>query len=46
MLAARTPSDMRMAIVGSPAYLEKRALPKTPQHLSEYTIPQNHSQRP
>lgn len=27
---------MRMAIVGSPAYLEKRALPKRPQDLTSH----------
>lgn len=34
MIAVRIAPDMRMAIVGSPAYLEKQAPPKTPQDLT------------
>ncbi|MFM0205080.1 LysR family transcriptional regulator [Paraburkholderia fungorum] len=36
MIAVRIAPDMRMAIVGSPAYLEKRALPKKPQDLTAH----------
>ena len=34
MIAVRIAPDMRMAIVGSPAYLEKQAPPKMPQDLT------------
>jgi DNA-binding transcriptional LysR family regulator len=33
MIAVRIAPDMKMSIVGSPAYLEKQPLPKTPQDL-------------
>ncbi|MEZ0600957.1 LysR family transcriptional regulator [Paraburkholderia sp. IW21] len=36
MIAVRIGPDMRMAIVGSPAYLEKRTLPKMPQDLTTH----------
>jgi DNA-binding transcriptional LysR family regulator len=36
MIAVRIGPDMRMAIVGSPAYLKKLALPKTPQDLTDH----------
>ncbi len=36
MIAVRIAPDMRMVIVGSPAYLEKRQLPKTPQDLTTH----------
>ncbi|WP_416049544.1 LysR family transcriptional regulator [Cupriavidus basilensis] len=36
MIAVRIAPDMRMAIVGSPAYLEQRPLPKTPQDLTTH----------
>lgn len=36
MIAVRIAPDMRMAIVGSPAYLEKRARPKTPRDLTTH----------
>lgn len=36
MIAVRIAPDMRMAIVGSPAYLEQRPLPKMPQDLTTH----------
>jgi DNA-binding transcriptional LysR family regulator len=36
MIAVRIAPDMKMSIVGSPAYLEKQPLPKTPQDLMAY----------
>jgi len=36
MIAVRIAPDMRMAIVGSAAYLDQRALPKTPQDLTTH----------
>ena len=36
MIAVRIGPDMRMAVVGSPAYFEKRPLPKKPQDLTEH----------
>jgi DNA-binding transcriptional LysR family regulator len=36
MIAVRIGPDMRMAVVGSPAYLEGRTEPKTPQQLVEH----------
>ncbi|TDN62059.1 LysR family transcriptional regulator [Paraburkholderia sp. BL10I2N1] len=36
MIAVRIGPDMRMAIVGSPAYLQKQALPRTPQDLMKH----------
>ncbi|GJH27020.1 LysR family transcriptional regulator [Caballeronia novacaledonica] len=37
MIAVRIGPDTRMAIVGSPSYLQKRALPKTPQDLMAHS---------
>ncbi|MGA7777184.1 MAG: LysR family transcriptional regulator [Paraburkholderia sp.] len=36
MIAVRIAPDMRMAVVGSPAYLEKHPRPKTPQDLTQH----------
>ncbi len=36
MIAVRIGPDMRMAVVGSPAYFEKRRSPKKPQDLTEH----------
>lgn len=36
MIAVRIGPDIRMAVVGSPSYFAKRALPKTPQELTEH----------
>src|SRR5262249_17813605 len=36
MIAVRISPDMRMAVVGSPAYLKKRAAPHRPQDLIEH----------
>jgi DNA-binding transcriptional LysR family regulator len=36
MIAVRVSPDMRMAVVGSPAYLKKRPLPQRPQDLIEH----------
>jgi DNA-binding transcriptional LysR family regulator len=36
MVAVRIVPDLRMAVVGSPAYFQKRPLPRTPQDLSEH----------
>ena len=36
MIAVRIGPDLRMAVVGAPAYFKKRALPKTPQELVEH----------
>jgi DNA-binding transcriptional LysR family regulator len=36
MIAVRIGPDMRMALVGAPAYFAKRRPPKTPQELSEH----------
>jgi len=36
MIAVRIAPEMRMAIVGSPSYLESRPLPKTPQDLTTH----------
>lgn len=36
MIAARIAPDMRMALIASPAYLERRPLPKTPQDLTAH----------
>jgi DNA-binding transcriptional LysR family regulator len=36
MIAVRVSPDMRMAVVGSPTYLKKRAAPQRPQDLIEH----------
>lgn len=36
MIATRIGPDMRMAVVGSPAYFANRSLPKTPRDLTEH----------
>ena len=36
MIAARMAPDMRMAVVGSPAYLARQGRPRTPQDLTEH----------
>ena len=36
MIAVRIGPDMRMALVGAPAYFAKRRAPKTPQELAEH----------
>ena len=36
MVAVRIGPDLRMAVVGSPAYFAERAIPKVPQDLSEH----------
>jgi DNA-binding transcriptional LysR family regulator len=36
MIAVRMAPDMRMAVVGSPAYLARQRRPKTPQDLTEH----------
>ncbi|GLK85613.1 LysR family transcriptional regulator [Ancylobacter defluvii] len=36
MIAVRIGPDMRMAVVGSPAYLERHGIPKTPQDLASH----------
>lgn len=36
MIAVRIGPDMRMAVVGSPAYFERYSLPETPQDLMEH----------
>ncbi len=36
MVAARIGPDLRMAVVGSPAYFKKHSKPKTPQELAEH----------
>jgi len=36
MIAVRMTPDMRMAVVGSPGYLERRRRPRTPQDLAEH----------
>jgi DNA-binding transcriptional LysR family regulator len=36
MIALRIGPDLRMAVVGSPAYFGKRAIPRTPHDLSEH----------
>lgn len=36
MIAVRVGPDMRMAVVGSPAYFARRAPPKTPLHLADH----------
>lgn len=36
MIAVRIGPDMRIAVVGSPSYFSKRALPKTPKDLTEH----------
>jgi DNA-binding transcriptional LysR family regulator len=36
MIAVRIGPDLRMAVVGAPAYFKKRTLPKTPQELVEH----------
>jgi DNA-binding transcriptional LysR family regulator len=36
MIATRIGPDLRMAVVGSPAYFEKRPIPRTPQDLGEH----------
>jgi DNA-binding transcriptional LysR family regulator len=36
MIAVRIAPDMRMTIVGSPAYLRKRSAPRTPQDLTDH----------
>ena len=36
MIAVRIGPDMRMAVVGSPAYFAKRTLPKTPRELTDH----------
>jgi DNA-binding transcriptional LysR family regulator len=37
MIAVRIGPDLRMAVVGSPAYFASRAQPKTPQQLTDHT---------
>jgi DNA-binding transcriptional LysR family regulator len=37
MIAVRIGPDLRMAVVGAPAYFKKRPAPKTPQELVEHT---------
>lgn len=37
MIAARIGPDLRMAVVGSPAYFRKRALPQRPQDLTAHS---------
>jgi len=37
MIAVRIGPDLRMAVVGAPAYFAGRAQPKTPQQLTEHT---------
>ena len=37
MIAVRIGPDMRMAVVGTPAYFEKRPAPQTPRDLTEHT---------
>ncbi|WP_069865863.1 LysR family transcriptional regulator [Pseudomonas citronellolis] len=37
MIAVRIAPDMRMTVVGAPAYLEGKALPRTPQDLTRHT---------
>ncbi|ENN85139.1 transcriptional regulatory protein [Rhizobium freirei PRF 81] len=37
MIAVRISPDMRMAIVGSPTYLDRRPAPKTPSDLAEHS---------
>ncbi len=36
MIAVRIGPDIRMAVVGSPAYFDKRPLPETPQDLTQH----------
>jgi len=36
MIAVRIGRDLRMAVVGSPAYFEKRPIPRTPHDLAEH----------
>ena len=36
MIARRIAPDMRMAVVGSPAYLQRHGRPRTPQELAEH----------
>jgi DNA-binding transcriptional LysR family regulator len=36
MIAVRIGPDLRMAVVGSPAYFKRRAIPRTPQDLREH----------
>lgn len=36
MVAVRIGPDLRMAVIGSPAYLKKRAVPRKPQDLSDH----------
>lgn len=36
MVAARIGPDLRMAVVGSPAYFERHPVPKTPQDLAQH----------
>jgi len=36
MVAVRIGPDLRMAVIGAPAYFKKRAIPRTPQDLSEH----------
>ncbi len=36
MIAVRIGPDIRMAVVGSPSYFEKRPRPETPQHLTSH----------
>lgn len=36
MIAVRISPDVRMLVVGSPAYFAKRAMPKTPQDLTDH----------
>jgi hypothetical protein len=37
MIAVRIGPDIRMAVVGAPAYFEKRSLPKKPQDLTDHS---------
>jgi DNA-binding transcriptional LysR family regulator len=36
MIATRIGPDLRMAVVGSPAYFERRPIPRTPQDLADH----------
>jgi hypothetical protein len=37
IIAVRIGPDIRMAVVGAPAYFEKRSLPKKPQDLTDHS---------
>jgi DNA-binding transcriptional LysR family regulator len=36
MIAVRIGPDLRMAVVGSPAYFERRPVPRTPHEFAEH----------